>query len=161
MSNPLINPTKVIIPVDVAIAKTTYWRQFIQDACPAADPNTLPKGVYISKSDITDMAKYCNADDSILGIRAYFTLESDFKLKPVDNDVKFIMVLVKDSPLHFNGKDMLYIPEGAGMKALSPDGGGLDDSNVYDFTQPCPDCCDPTSELYGDQPPPPFRRKAK
>lgn len=161
MSNPLINPTKVIIPVDVAIAKTTYWREFIQEAFPTTDPAALPKAVYISRNDITDMANYCNADDSILGVRAYFTLEGDHKVMPVDNPVKFIMVLVQDSPDHFNGKDLLYLPEGLGMKALSPDGDGLDDSNVYDFTKPCPDCCDPSSELYGGQPNPPFRRKAK
>lgn len=149
MSNPLMDPTKVIIPVDVAIAKTTYWRKFMQDSCPAANPKTLPKGVYMSRSDIEDMAKYCAADDSILGVRAYFTLENDHELLPESNDVKFIMVLVKDSPDHFNGQDLLYIPEGVGMKALSPDLGALNDSNVYDFTRPCPDCCDPTSPLFG------------
>jgi hypothetical protein len=159
MSNPLINSTKVIIPVDVAIEKTAYWRKFIKEATESTTPETLPKGVYISKSDITDMAKYCNADDTILGIRAYFTLESDHELKPETNDVKFIMVLVKDSPDHFNGQDLLYIPEGAGMTALSPNDGTLNDSNVYDFTKPCPDCCDPTSPLYEVQPPSWFRKK--
>ncbi len=108
-----------------------------------------------------DMANYCNADDSILGVRVYFTLENDHVQDPDSSNVKFIMVLVQDSPDYFNGKDLLYIPEGAGMKALSPNDGELDDSNIYDFTQPCPDCCDPTSPLYSIQPLPPFRRKAK
>jgi len=161
MSNPLINPTAEIIPVNLAIAKTAYWRQFMQDAVPDALPDTLPKGVYMSRNDIMDLANYCNADDTILGVRAYFTLESDHRLFPDSNNVKFIMVLVQDSPDHFNGKDLLHIPAGMGMRALSPDDGELDDSNIYDFTQPCPDCCDPTSELYDVQPLPPFRRKAK
>ncbi|MGZ3753653.1 MAG: hypothetical protein ACXVAY_01770 [Mucilaginibacter sp.] len=159
MSNPNINPTTVIIPVDLAIAKTAYWRQFIADACPTVAEENLPKGVYISKNDITAMANYCNADDSILGVRAYFTLESDHRLVPDSSNVKFVMVLVKNSPAHFNGQDLMYIPAGAGMKELSPDGGGMDDSNVYDFTQPCPDNCDPTSPLYSVPLSRPFRRK--
>jgi hypothetical protein len=147
MSNPLINSTKVIIPVDVAIAKTTNWRNFMGRNFPAADPKVLPKAVYISRNDIQDLANYCEADDSILGVRAYFTLENAYK-EGEANEVKFIMVLVKDSPGFFNGEDLLYIPAGPGMKALSPDGAIFDDSNVYDFTKPCPDCCDPDSPLF-------------
>ncbi|GAB3903925.1 hypothetical protein [Mucilaginibacter boryungensis] len=147
MSNPLINPTKVIIPVDAAIAKTTHWRNFMAENFPETDVKALPKAVYISKSDIQDMARYCEADDSILGVRAYFTLENEFK-EGEKNEVKFIMVLVKDTPGYYNGQDLLYIPPGLGMEALSPDGGELDDSNVYDFTRPCPDCCDLTSPLF-------------
>ena len=149
MSNPLLEPTKVIIPVDVAIAKTTHWRNFMGHNFPEADTKALPKAVYISKADIQDMAAYCEADDSLLGVRAYFTLENAFK-EGEQNEVKFIMVLVKDTPGYFNGQDMLYIPAGAGMEALSPDGGDVDDSNVYDFTRPCPDCCDPSSPLFDD-----------
>ena len=161
MSNPLINPTIEIIPVNLAIAKTANWRQFMQDAAPDALPATLPKGVYISRNDLIDLANYCTADDTILGVRAYFTLENDHRLNPGSNNVKFIMVLVQDSPEHFNGKDLLRIPVGVGMQALSPDDGAMNDSNIYDFTQPCPDCCDPSSELYDVQPPSSFRRKAK
>jgi hypothetical protein len=148
MSNPLINPTKVIIPVDLAIAKTANWRMFMEKTFTAATPEELPKAVYISKNDIQDLARYCEADDSILGVRAYFTLDKAYE-EGVTNQVKFIMVLVKDSKGYFNGEDLLYIPAGEDMKALSPDGGNLDDSNVYDFTKPCPDCCDDSSPLYG------------
>ena len=161
MSNPLINSTRVVIPVDVAIAKTSQWRKFMQGACPDTHPSLLPKGVYISRDDIMYLAQYLEADDTLLGVRTYFTLESDLEVKPEPNDVKFVMVLVQDSPDHINGKDLLRIPEGKGMKELSPDGGSDDDSNVYDFTNPCPDCCDPTSELYDVQPPSYFKRKVK
>ena len=150
MSNPLINSTKEIIPVSVAIAKTTNWRNFMESTFATTDPKALPKAVYISKNDIQDLARYCDADDSILGIRAYFTLDDPYK-EGETNQVKFIMVLVKDSPDHFNGQDILYIPPGLGMTALSPDGGALDDSNVYDFTKPCPDCCDITSPLFSNE----------
>lgn len=149
MSNPLINSTKVIIPVDEAIEKTTNWRNFMAKNFPDADAKLLPKAVYISRSDIQDMAKYCEADDTILGVRAYFTLDSEYE-ENVLNQVKFIMVLVKDSPSYPCGEDIMYIPSGAGMQALSPDGGNLDDSNVYDFTRPCPDTCDARSPLFSD-----------
>jgi hypothetical protein len=158
MSNPLINSTKEIIPVDAAIAKTTNWRNFMAKSFPEADANDIPKAVYISRGDIQDLASYCENDDSILGVRAYFTLEHPLE-EDTSNQVKFIMVLVKDTPKHPNGEDLLYIPQGADMLALSPDGGELDDSNIYDFTKPCPDCCDPTSPLYGDDPGARVKRK--
>jgi len=159
MSNPLINPTHEIIPVNLAIAKTTNWRNFMQQAAPATPPGDLPKAVYISRGDIMDLAAYCEADDKILGVRAYFTLESEFKADQ-PNLVKFIMVLVEDAVGYPNGKDMLYVPVGPEMRALSPDGDGDGDSNIYDFTQPCPSCCDPDSDLYGDDSlQRPFRRK--
>ncbi|QKJ29680.1 hypothetical protein HQ865_07900 [Mucilaginibacter mali] len=152
MANPLINSTRVIIPVDVAIAKTTYWRKFMEETF-SADVKTVPKAVYISRNDIMDLAKYCENDDSLLGVRAYFTLENEFK-ETETNQVKFVMVLVKDTPGYFNGQDLMYIPAGSEMEALSPDGGDFDDSNVYDFTKPCPDCCDPSSPLYDNSNPP-------
>lgn len=145
MSNPLINSTKEIIPVQAAIVKTTNWRKFMEETFATTDPKVIPKAVYISKNDIQDLAKFCEQDDSILGVRAYFTLENAYK-EGESNQVKFIMVLVGDSPDHFNGQDLLYTPPG--MKDLSPDHGIIDDSNIYDFTKPCPDCCDITSPLF-------------
>jgi len=161
MSNPNLNPTKQIIPVNVAVAKTTYWREFMADLAPEADQKQLPKGVYISKEDMQELAAYCSADEEALGVRVYFTLENSHKEAAI-NQVKFVMVLVKNSKLHPHGQDLLYIPPGADMMALSPDGGDLDDSNIYDFTQPCPETCDVTSDLYdNNQPGRPFRRKAQ
>lgn len=149
MTNPLINSTRVIIPVQEAIRKTTNWRNFMAENFPEADVKALPKAVYISRSDIEDMARYCAADESILGVRAYFTLENEYK-EGTTNEVKFIMVLVQDDPEYFNGKDLMYIPAGAGMEALSPDHARMDDSNVFDFTRPCPDACDLSSPLFSD-----------
>lgn len=150
MSNPLINSTRVIIPVKEAIAKTTHWRNFMARTFTDVSEKALPKAVYISRTDIEDLARYCAADKSILGARAYFTLDKAYA-EGETNQVKFIMVLVKDTPGYFNGQDLLFIPPGPGMEALSPDGGNLDDSNVYDYTRPCPDCCDPDSPLFGGE----------
>jgi hypothetical protein len=153
MANPLINPTKVIIPVNVAIAKTTNWRNFMSRSFPEADVKALPKAVYISRSDIIDLAKECEADESMLGVRAYFTLKNAFE-EGTENEVKFIMVLVKDTPGYFNGQDILYIQVSESDKASLLGGDEPDDSNVYDFTRPCPDCCDIDSPLFSNNPPP-------
>ena len=60
------------------------------------------------------------------------------------------MVLVKDTIGYPNGQDLLYTPESlAGLPGVGEEG----DSNVYDFTKPCPDFCDPESPLFSDQPP--------
>jgi hypothetical protein len=157
MANPLINSTKVIIPVNVAIAKTTNWRNFMSRSFPEADVKALPKAVYISRNDIIDLAKDCEADESMLGVRAYFTLKNAYE-EGVENEVKFIMVLVKDTPGYFNGQDILYIPHVGGTEASLPGGDEPDDSNVYDFTKPCPDCCDPSSPLFSNDPPPPVKK---
>lgn len=150
MANPLINSTRVIIPVEEAIRKTTNWRNFMAENFSTTDTKMLPKAVYISRSDIEDMAAYCNADDSLLGVRAYFTLDNQYE-ENISNQVKFIMVLVKDTPGYVNGEDLMYIPEGSGMLALSPDNADYNQSNVFDFTRPCPDSCDLSSPLFSDE----------
>jgi len=140
--NQLTEPTRVIIPVDTAIKRTTNWRNFMKDKTAASDVRKIPKAVYISKTDIIDMAKQCEADDSIAGVRAYFTLNNEFS-ETIKNEVKFVMVLVRINDTKPFGDDVLYAPgNGNGAPGGEP-------SNVYDFTRPCPDCCDPDSPLYG------------
>jgi len=138
--NQLTEPTRVIIPVETAIARTTNWRNFMKGNTAAADARRIPKAVYISKTDIMDMAKQCEADDSIVGMRAYFTLNNEFS-ETIKNEVRFVMVLVRENESKPFGDDVLYAP--------TPDGTvGVGESNVYDFTKPCPDCCDAESPLF-------------
>jgi lipopolysaccharide biosynthesis glycosyltransferase len=133
--------TKVKITLDEAIQKTIYWRKFLASLLHEHHSRLITKGVYISKEDIEDLAKMCFENDSIMGVRAYFTLEHDHESWPYDNTVKFIMVPVEKEPHSKNGKD---IPV-----RLLGDANSLEDSNIYDFTMPCPDSCDPSSPLYG------------
>ncbi len=139
--NQLTEPTRVIIPVDTAIKRTENWRNFMKDKSATSDARKIPKAVYISKADIVDMAKQCEADDSIAGVRAYFTLNNEFA-ENIKNEVRFVMVLVRVSDTKPFGEDVLYAP-------ASGDGVGGEPSNVYDYTKPCPDCCDTDSPLYG------------
>ena len=137
--NQLPKETKVIISVPEAVEKTTNWRNFMESK--TADTKRIPKAVYISKEDITDMAKQCAADDTIAGVRAYFTLDSE-AAEEVKNIVTFVMVLVRTSDEKPFGDDVLYMePNGVGGNV-----GG--NSNVYDYTKPCPDFCDPDSPLF-------------
>ena len=106
----------------------------------AAEARKIPKAVYISKTDLLDMAKQCEVDDTIVGMRAYFTLNNEFS-EDIKNEVRFVMVLVRESDSKPFGEDVLYAP--------TPDGTvGGESSNVYDFTKPCPDTCDSSSPLY-------------
>ncbi len=141
--NQLPTETKVIISVPEAIEKTTNWRNFMKSKTAEEDARRIPKAVYISKQDITDMAKQCEADDTIAGVRAYFTLESE-AAEAVKNMVTFVMVLVRVSDKKPFGDDVLYMSESIG--GVGGNVGG--NSNVYDYTQPCPDICDPDSPLF-------------
>ncbi|MFD0751620.1 hypothetical protein ACFQZS_15825 [Mucilaginibacter calamicampi] len=141
--NRLTEPTRVIIPVETAIERTTHWRNFMKEKTAASDVRKIPKAVYISKTDIIDMAKQCEADESIAGVRAYFTLNNEFS-ETIKNEVKFVMVLVRVSESKAFGDDVLYASSDNGNGAP-----GGEPSNVYDFTKPCPDVCDPDSPLYG------------
>lgn len=138
--NKLPTETKVIISVPEAIAKTTNWRSFMAGKTAEEDAKRVPKAVYISKEDIIDMGKQCEADDSIAGVRAYFTLDSE-AAEEVKNMVTFVMVLVRVSDTKPYGDDVLYVP--------SPDGSSIaGNSNVYDYTTPCPHYCDVDSPLF-------------
>ena len=138
--NQLTEPTRVIIPVETAIERTTNWRNFMKDKTTTKEARKIPKAVYMSRTDLMDMAKQCEADDTIVGMRAYFTLNNEFT-EDIKNEVRFVMVLVRENANMPFGEDVLYAP--------TPDGTvGGEPSNVYDFTKPCPDCCDPSSPLY-------------
>ena len=139
--NKLTEPTRVIIPVETAIERTTNWRNFMKDKTSTKDARKIPKAVYMSRTDIIDMARQCEADDSIAGMRAYFTINTEFT-EDVKNEIRFVMVLVRASDTKAFGEDILYASE----NMVGGNVGG--DSNVYDFTKPCPDVCDPDSPLF-------------
>lgn len=157
--NKLKERTKVTIPVAQAIQRTKNWRNFITSFLKFSNPNKLPKAVYISKADIEDLAVACKTDETIAGVRAYFTLKNDHMKVPYDNEVKFVLVLVKVRDDLNYGEDLLFVNEIQGVRSPINEAFEMNDmepvfeeSSVYDFTMPCPDCCDPSSELFGDQP---------
>ena len=135
--------TKTKIKLKKAVRETEHWRNFLKYLLSEHHSKLITKGVYISKADIDGLAKICQGNDAIMGVRAYFTLEHDHETWPYDNMVKFIMVPVESVKGYKHGKD---IP----IKIMG-DADNLEDSNIYDFTMPCPDSCDTSSPLFGDQ----------
>ena len=145
MKNLLTEPTRVIIPVPTAIERTTNWRNFMKSIVTTTDYQKIPKAVYISKADIQDMAREFEADDNLVGVRAYFTLNTPTS-EDYGNEVKFVMAMVKinaDKPF---GEDVIYAPVNKGEESTNV--GVVGASNVFDFTKPCPDCCDASSPLF-------------
>ena len=150
------NNTAIKITVNEAIQQTKNWRGLIQNVFPNLDPKLLPKAVFISKADIVALAQLFEDDETLIGVRTYFTLEQPVKVWPAKNPVKFCLVPVRDTTGYPNGQDLLYVDvtdsneEAQEQAAGDPD--NLDDSNVFDFTAPCPDFCDIKSELFSEQP---------
>ena len=147
-------PTTTTIPVDEAIERTKNWRDFMASHFTGTDPKQLPKAVFMSVEDIEGLYGICQANKDVVGMRAYFTLNTPDAEDGVQNEIRFVMVAVSqpaDAVPTYGGTDMLFL-QGGGIKSFHDLGDGDDDSGVYDFTKPCPDCCDPNSPLYGEQP---------
>lgn len=152
MSKLKTEPTTTTIPIDEAIERTKNWRDFMATHFTGTDPKQLPKAVYMSAADIEGLYSICQNNKDVVGMRAYFTLNTPTAEDGVKNEIRFIMVAVAQTdPLTptYGGTDMLFLP-GGNIGPFHKVGEGDDDSGVYDFTKPCPDCCDPDSPLFGD-----------
>lgn len=115
------------IPLDVAEAGTENWRDFYQFSTKTADSKQIFRGFHIPVADLETLLKEAGDID---GVRAYFALQTPFDpLTPdVDKDIHIYLVPVKDNI------DICEDPNG--------------NSNVCDFTTPCPKICDTSSPLY-------------
>lgn len=141
MKKNLLGSTTDIISIPEAIQRTTNWREFMSaNTKEGVDPRFIPKAVYISKTDIMEMAERFK-DPTMVGARAYFTLDNPAE-ELEKNIITFCLVMVRSCEGKECGEDVLYL-SGGGLKD-----GDDDDSGVYDFTQPCPSYCDPDSPLY-------------
>lgn len=126
-----------------AINRTIEWREFIRKNIPdESNEQMIPRAVYISMDDIA--ALYNKYKDRAKGVRAYFTKKDQPCEYPGDNpehhhhhkqrpEISVVIV-----PVAYDDKDM--ITPGLALQAGN--------SNVYDFTKPCPDLCDVSSPLY-------------
>lgn len=126
------------IPLTEAIARVTRFREQLIDQVPEAN---IPRAVLIPIDDLLAIVeKYSVVDDdgnirnSLQGVRAYFAVKVTDKDLP--DDITALIV-----PVDLKGNDICTNPVG-GVKNPG------DDSEIYDFTKPCPDVCDPESPLY-------------
>ncbi|MCY1532346.1 hypothetical protein D9M68_676170 [compost metagenome] len=131
---PLNVPT---IPVDVAVERVTLFRERMTKSADVPQ-NAIPRAVLIPIDDLLAIvSKYTTTDDegkivsTIQGVRAYFSIA------PAEKDLPDpITALIV--PVNLQGNDIIH------SKGYT----GGDDSDIYDFTKPCPDQCDPESPLY-------------
>ncbi|MCJ8210724.1 hypothetical protein MUY27_13485 [Mucilaginibacter sp. RS28] len=140
MEQELTKSTRSRISVKEAIQQAKNWRDFIFSHVDSALSAKIPKAVYISRTDIQDLYKEMEGDPNLVGVRAYFTLKYPWTRKQ-KNHLKFVLVPVKNVPGYSHGKDILTV------SPIKGDGDG--DSDLYDFTKPCPDYCDTKSEMFG------------
>ncbi|NVK52872.1 MAG: hypothetical protein HWD85_08045 [Flavobacteriaceae bacterium] len=68
------------------------------------------------------------AEDGVVSVRAYLGID--------DNDVEKLVIV----GVNAQGKDMI---------SKKPTDLGDKEDDIYDFTRPCPDACDPDSPLNG------------
>ncbi len=109
---------------------------------PLTNEKLIPKAVYISRQDIVDLAAILENDETLIGARAYFTMLDDHQHTPYEeNEVKFLLVPVMEAEGYPNGQDLPFV-----KGTSDPD--SIADSNLYDFTCPCPSMCDTTSVLF-------------
>lgn len=125
------------IPVDEAVDRVTRFRNQLVLQVPESN---IPRAVFIPISDLLAIINSYNvigadgADiNQLSGVRAYFAVkETDTDLP---DDVTAVIV-----PVDKAGKDIIY--------QNNRGNGEGDDTEIYDFTKPCPAECDKTSPLY-------------
>jgi hypothetical protein len=132
------------IDLKKAMDETNNWREFLKNEVRDYDVNTLSRGALIPLEDILEIAKKFSSRSEIQGIRAYFAIEN-YSYDPDKGSsldyVKLLLVPVKKNPDFPNGEDMLFDTDDTVKEAPAK-------SAIYDFTMPCPDCCDVKSVLY-------------
>jgi hypothetical protein len=124
MSKRILAPT---VPVISAEDGTEYWRQFYEFFT-KVDNSQIFRGFHIPAADLRTLLT--EVDEDIDAVRAYFALENPFDSDKPDaaNNIHIYLVPVKDNV------DIVEDRDG--------------NSNVCDFTTPCPKICDTSSVLY-------------
>lgn len=128
------------IPVPEGKARVERFRRQLAKSVPAEN---IPRAVLIPIADILAivnryqfMDKNGDIRNELQGIRAYFAIKDGDEDLP--DDITALIV-----PVDLRGKDIVRTVD-------LGDGVGDDENNsqIYDFTKPCPDLCDPESPLF-------------
>ncbi len=125
------------VPLKEAVDRVTRFRNQLIGKVPEAN---IPRAVFIPIADLMAIIdKYQNLDengaitDTLTGVRAYFAVKEGDEDLP--DDVTALIV-----PVDLKGSDVITA-KGVGSE-------GEDDSDIYDFTRPCPAECDTNSPLF-------------
>jgi hypothetical protein len=158
-----------VITLASARARTGYWREFIN---PGKNQAITPRGIFIPFQDILDMVALqkiikthrhhgCHKPIPIyvVGTRAYYSLQAPMTPPQPDNPpVEAVLVLVYQTNYRepCSEGEFNYNPDFPTYDLIVPvrsvkDGavdGDADAASIYDITQPCPNLCDQSSQLY-------------
>ena len=133
---PISVPT---IPLNDAIARVTLFREQMVKS-EAVPESNIPRAILIPINDLMAIVeKYSTINEdgtitsSLKGVRAYFAIKATDMDLP--DDVTALIV-----PVDLKGDDIITTP-------ASSIGIGLE-TEIYDFTVPCPTECDTDSPLY-------------
>jgi len=125
------------IPVNAAVNMVTRFRDQFASQVPEAN---IPRAILIPIDDLMAIVeKFSTVNENgdivneLQGVRAYFAVKLSDKALP--NDVTALIV-----PVDKDGNDIINKND-----TLTDDD---NDSDIYDFTKPCPDQCDPKSPLF-------------
>lgn len=124
------------VPLQEAIDRVTRFRDQLINQVPETN---IPRAVFIPIADLMaiiekfqDLDDHGNIRNSLTGVRAYFAVKEGDQDLP--DDVTALIV-----PVDLVGNDIVAHTTGVA---------GVEDSDIYDFTQPCPSKCDTSSPLY-------------
>lgn len=129
------------IPLNDAIARVTRFREKMVKSAEIPESN-VPRAILIPIDDLLAIIqKYTTVDDEgnvkskLSGVRTYFAIKATDE--DLSDEVTALVVAVD-----LEGNDLINTKSTLGV---DDDGEG---SEIYDFTRPCPDICDPESPLY-------------
>jgi hypothetical protein len=132
---PKLNIPTVSIPD--AKARVERFRRQLAGSMPESN---IPRAILIPIADILAIInkyqfidKDGNTRNELQGVRAYFAVKQGDQSLP--DDVTALIV-----PVNLQGKDIVSDGKSLGTESS--------DTDIYDFTKPCPDQCDPDSPLF-------------
>ncbi len=133
MNSTINTPT---IPLRDAQLRIERYRKQLSAYVPQEN---LPCAILIPIDDLLSIIKQYetvdeegNITNKLRGVRAYFAVKATDQELP--DDITALIV-----PVDLQGNDVVVNPDKLG---------GVDDTEIYDFTKPCPTECDVKSPLY-------------
>jgi hypothetical protein len=135
---------KTTISLELAKIRIDRWlNAMLQIPGFKKKPESIPRAIYISFDDIDALKKECEqyySKDTLVGIRVYFGIAGEtMPTSATPDDMRGLVVPVLKVHSSAPHTDAVH------KDASNPN---PNDTNVYDFTSPCPKYCDQQSELY-------------
>ena len=152
---PVMPPQLDTVTLAEAMARTNNWKESMKYLY-GDDLNKMPHGFYIPIEDIMELAKLPEyyKEYAITGVRAYLTFHRPQPNHPPYTDaitavlvpVQRLLIVDKVSNIQYGIDKDLILP----VTPPDKEGRSIDteEVSIYDVTMPCPQICDPTSDLY-------------